>query len=82
MGESGGSQRNAAEPGNGGLERILITLPQATAEVYTHGAHVTSYEPSGQPPVIWMSKSSWFEPQKPIRGLNRRKRFGLAISTS
>lgn len=55
-------------PGNGGLERIVITSPHATAEVYTQGAHVTRFEPKGQKPVIWMSQSSWFEAKKPIRG--------------
>lgn len=56
------------EPGKGGLERILVTLPHATAEIYSHGAHVTRYEPTGQPPVLWMSQSSMFEENKPIRG--------------
>lgn len=56
------------EPGNGGLTRIVVTSPLAGAEVYLHGAHVTQFQPAGQQPVLWMSRSSWFEPGKPIRG--------------
>jgi len=56
------------EPGNGGLTRLVITSPQAAAEIYLHGAHVTRFEPAGQRPVLWMSRRSWFEPGKPIRG--------------
>lgn len=56
------------EQGQGNLTRIVITSPLASAEIYTHGAHVTRYEPAGQPPVLWMSQSSWFDPAKPIRG--------------
>jgi glucose-6-phosphate 1-epimerase len=56
------------EPGNGGLTKIVVTSPQAGAEIYLQGAHVTRYEPAGKRPVLWMSGSSWFEPGKPIRG--------------
>lgn len=56
------------EPGNGGLERIVVTSPLAEAEIYTHGGHVTRFMPAGQKPVLWMSQSSMFEPGKPIRG--------------
>lgn len=56
------------EPGNGGLKKIIVTTAQAYAEVYLHGAHVTHFQPAGADPVLFMSKSSWFEPGKPIRG--------------
>lgn len=56
------------EPGKGGLTRIIVTAAQAAAEIYTQGAHVTRFEPAGQQPVLWMSKSSQFAPGKPIRG--------------
>jgi glucose-6-phosphate 1-epimerase len=36
--------------------------------MYLHGAHVTHFQPAGHQPVLWMSKSSLFEPNKPIRG--------------
>lgn len=51
-----------------GLPRIVVTAPAASGEVYLHGAHVTAWQPAGHDPVLWMSKSSWFEPGKPIRG--------------
>lgn len=56
------------EPGRGGLTKIVVTSPQAAAEIYLHGAHVTHFQPAGKEPVLWMSRSSLFEPNKPIRG--------------
>lgn len=54
--------------GNGGLTKLLVTTPHATAEVYVHGAHVTAYQPTGQAPVLFLSKASRFEAGKAIRG--------------
>jgi glucose-6-phosphate 1-epimerase len=56
------------EEGQGGLRRLVIRTPQADAEIYLHGAHVTHFQPRGQKPVLFMSGKSWFEPGKPIRG--------------
>lgn len=56
------------EPGHGGLTKIVVTSPQASAEIYLHVAHVTHFQSMGQKPVLWMSKSSWFDAAKPIRG--------------
>ncbi len=56
------------EEGQGGLRRLAIRTPQADAEIYLHGAHVTHFQPRGQKPVLFMSGKSWFEPGKPIRG--------------
>jgi glucose-6-phosphate 1-epimerase len=55
------------EPSNG-LPSLAIRSPLADARVYLHGAHVAEYRPAGQEPVLFMSKSSWFQPGKPIRG--------------
>ncbi len=55
-------------PGRNGLERLAISSPRATAEVYLHGAHVTAWQPAGAAPVIWMSADSQFQADKPIRG--------------
>jgi glucose-6-phosphate 1-epimerase len=52
----------------GGLVRALITGPQADATVYLHGAHITSWTPSGQQPVLFTSSRSRFEPGIAIRG--------------
>ncbi|MHB1063129.1 MAG: D-hexose-6-phosphate mutarotase [Georgenia sp.] len=54
--------------GAGGLRHVDVTSPVATGEIYLHGAHVTAYTPAGQDPVIWMSKASMFEEERPIRG--------------
>lgn len=56
------------EKGQGELEKIIIQTAAASAEIYLHGAHVTHFQPAGHQPVIWMSRASWFEPGKPIRG--------------
>ncbi|MPV35751.1 D-hexose-6-phosphate mutarotase [Georgenia subflava] len=54
--------------GEGGLSRLDVSTPVATAEVYLHGAHLTAWTPAGQDPVIWMSSKSTFAPGKAIRG--------------
>jgi glucose-6-phosphate 1-epimerase len=56
------------ETGKGGLPRLIITAPHADAEIYLHGAHVTAFQPRGQKPVLFMTRQSWFEAGKPIRG--------------
>jgi glucose-6-phosphate 1-epimerase len=56
------------EAGPKGLIRAVVATPQAGAQVYLHGAHVTHYQPRGERPVLFMSAHSWFEPGKPIRG--------------
>lgn len=45
-----------------------ITTPLARASVALHGAHVLSWQPAGQQPVIWVSKAAFFEPGKAVRG--------------
>ncbi|MBC8108819.1 MAG: D-hexose-6-phosphate mutarotase [Anaerolineae bacterium] len=55
--------------GQGNLERIRINTELASAEIYLHGAHITHFHPRGADhPVLWMSKSSVFKPDKAIRG--------------
>ncbi len=54
--------------GKGGLTRISVTTPLATAEVYLHGAHVTHFQPAGQKPLLWVSAESLFQTDKAIRG--------------
>jgi len=55
-------------PGNGGLAKIVVTTPSSTAEIYPHGAHVTHFQKTGEPPLLFLSRQSWFAPGKPIRG--------------
>lgn len=54
--------------GCGGLRCVRVSTKLAAAEVYLHGAHVTHFQPCGQPPVLFMSAKSWFAADKPIRG--------------
>ncbi len=57
-----------SEAGPNGLIRAIVSGPQAEAEIYLHGAHVTHYQPRGGRPVLFMSAHSWFEPGKSVRG--------------
>jgi D-hexose-6-phosphate mutarotase len=54
--------------GNGGLPKIIVTTETGTAEIYLHGAHVTHFQKNGEPPLIFMSRKSYFAAGKPIRG--------------
>jgi glucose-6-phosphate 1-epimerase len=56
------------EAGEGGLKRLAIATPHATAQVYLHGAHVAQWQPDGFAPVLWLSQRSHFAAGKPIRG--------------
>ena len=60
--------RVAVVAGNGGLAKIVVIAKSSTAEIYAHGAHVTHFQKNGEPPLIFMSRKSWFAPDKPIRG--------------
>jgi glucose-6-phosphate 1-epimerase len=52
----------------GGLVRVALTPALCEAQVYLHGAHVASFQPRGAQPVLFMSRNSHFEKDKPIRG--------------
>jgi D-hexose-6-phosphate mutarotase len=54
--------------GSGNLPRLRVSNPHGQAEIYLHGAHVSAWQPTGQPPVIWLSRESAFAEGKPIRG--------------
>lgn len=54
--------------GGGGFLFLDIRNRFASATVCAHGAHLTDFAPAGERPVLWMSRHSWFEPGKPIRG--------------
>jgi glucose-6-phosphate 1-epimerase len=54
--------------GNGGLPRVSIATPVASAEIYLHGAQITSWRPAGYEDVIFLSRQSQFEPGRAIRG--------------
>jgi glucose-6-phosphate 1-epimerase len=51
------------------LSRIRLTHPSgATAEVYHHGAHLTSYVPAGGSDVLFVSRAARFDAASAIRG--------------
>ena len=54
--------------GRGELPMLQITTHWSTAEIYLHGAHVTSFRKHGQPPLLFLSQCSRFEPGQAIRG--------------
>jgi len=54
--------------GNGGLPKIRITTPDVIGEIYLHGAHVTSWRPSGAEEVLFLSSQSRWEDGRAIRG--------------
>lgn len=54
--------------GNGGLAKVVAATPAAAGEVYLHGAHVTSWQPRGFGPVLFVSAESRWENGRAIRG--------------
>jgi D-hexose-6-phosphate mutarotase len=54
--------------GNADLPKLEIKTPWSVAEIYLHGAQVTHFQPTGQPPVLFMSQLSRFAEGTPIRG--------------
>jgi glucose-6-phosphate 1-epimerase len=43
--------------GNGGLPRVSVSGPAATAEIYLHGAQLTSWCPAGADEVIFFKQA-------------------------
>jgi glucose-6-phosphate 1-epimerase len=73
--EEAASYRRLAIPGvaeivegNGGLLKVQITTPEAVGDMYLHGAHVTSWKPSGAEEVLFLSSRSRWEHGRAIRG--------------
>ena len=50
------------------MPMLKITTPWSTAEIYIHGAHVTHFQKRDEPPLLFLSEQSHFEPGEPIRG--------------
>jgi len=56
-------------PGKGGLPRLLLTAADgAHAELYQHGAHLTSWIPAGDVERLYLSGQALFRPGTAIRG--------------
>ncbi|CAA9317002.1 MAG: hypothetical protein AVDCRST_MAG11-1811 [uncultured Gemmatimonadaceae bacterium] len=59
----------AESPGRGGLRRLVLTAADgARAEVYQHGAHVTSWVPAGGDEQLFVSSRSEYRAGAAIRG--------------
>jgi glucose-6-phosphate 1-epimerase len=54
--------------GNGGLPKVRITTREVMGEIYLHGAHITSWKPSGAEEVLFLSSQSRWDHGHAIRG--------------
>jgi glucose-6-phosphate 1-epimerase len=54
--------------GNGDLAKVQITSPAASADIYLHGAQLTSWRPAGADEAIFLSEQSRWEDGRAIRG--------------
>lgn len=51
-----------------GVPVVEITTPHATARIAVQGAQVLEWQPSGQQPVLWVSRAAVYQPGKGVRG--------------
>ena len=58
----------AFRQGPGGLTVAEIATRQAQASIALQGGHVLAFQPSGQRPVLWVSRQSQYAAGTPIRG--------------
>lgn len=55
--------------GNGGLPKVVLTHAKGSScEVYLHGAHITSWKNNKGEQLFFLSRESWWQSDKPIRG--------------
>ncbi|MDP2878663.1 MAG: D-hexose-6-phosphate mutarotase, partial [Sulfuricella sp.] len=54
--------------GSGGLAVAEIANSHAESTIALQGAHVMTWQPRGQEPVLWLSRFGKFAPGKSIRG--------------
>ena len=54
--------------GNGDLAKVVISTPEASGEIYLHGAHVTSWKPKDAAEVLYLSPHSLVHDGRAIRG--------------
>ncbi|WP_073585793.1 D-hexose-6-phosphate mutarotase [Vibrio quintilis] len=50
------------------IKIVRVVHKKATAGISLFGGHVLSYQPAGQPDLLWMSDASLFDGEKSIRG--------------
>lgn len=54
--------------GAGNMKRVRIQNAQASAEIALQGAHLLSWQPVNQEPVVWLSSQAKFTSGKSVRG--------------
>jgi glucose-6-phosphate 1-epimerase len=54
--------------GSGALPRAKVHTRWSHSEIYLHGAQVTGFQKHGEPPFLFLSRRSRFEPNRAIRG--------------
>lgn len=52
----------------GGMHWVRIQNAQASAEISLQGAHLLSWQPVNEAPVVWLSPQAKFVPGKSVRG--------------
>lgn len=60
--------RLTLQEGNGELTKLDIRTAWSSAEIYLHGAQVTAFQKTDEPPLLFVSRCSRFEAGHPIRG--------------
>lgn len=50
------------------LDQLVIATPQSRAVVHLQGAQVTSWQPTGESPVLFLSRAAEYVAGRPIRG--------------
>ena len=58
----------ALAPGRGGQDRLLVDAPAGAGEIYLHGAHLTTWVPTGCSEVLFTSRQAVFDGSRAIRG--------------
>ena len=59
----------ALQPGKGNMPKLILNAPDgAHAEIYLHGAHLTSWIPAGGSEMLFLSPRADFQPGAAIRG--------------
>ena len=54
--------------GHGGWPKVQVSAPASSGEIYLHGAHVTSWKPTGAEEVLFLSPHSIWQEGRAIRG--------------
>ncbi|MDB6024347.1 MAG: Aldose 1-epimerase [Verrucomicrobiales bacterium] len=54
--------------GQGNLPKVAVHTPWSDAEIYLHGAQVTHFKKRDEAPLLFLSQSSRFQTDSPIRG--------------